>query len=94
MSPNWVIQFLAICFLSILNISPVRPHSQSDQLKQLYFPFHNQTLALIDLVLHDEQRSTSSICDKSLLQLRDGLVAFEEWALKCKIFFSRILRFF
>lgn len=93
MTPNWLIQFLAICFLSILNASSVRPHDpeshwdrirQSNQLKQLYFPFYNQTLDLIDIVLHDEQRSTTTICDNSLLQLRDGLVAFEEWALKCK----------
>ena len=58
--------------------------SQSSQLRQLYFPFYNQTLDLIDIVLDDKKRSTGPICDKSLIQLRDGLVNFEKWALKCE----------
>lgn len=58
--------------------------NQSNQLQQFYFPYYNQTIDLIDLVLNDDQRQTGALCDNSLQQLRNGLVKLEEWALKCK----------
>lgn len=61
--------------------------NQSNQLQQFYFPYYNQTIDLIDLVLNDDQRQTGALCDNSLQQLRNGLVKLEEWALKCKFDF-------
>lgn len=61
----------------------LRQISQSSVLRQFYFPYHNQTINLIDLVLNDEQRSTGAICDNSLSRLRNGLIHFEDWAIKC-----------
>ena len=57
--------------------------SQNHQLKQFYFPFYNQTLDLIDIVLNDKQRSITATCASSLVQLRNGLLKFDEWAIKC-----------
>lgn len=56
---------------------------QSIQLRQFYFPYYNQTLDLIDTILNDQQRLTTLNCDQSLIKFRNGLVNFEEWALKC-----------
>lgn len=58
--------------------------SQSDQLRQFYFPFYNQTIELINFVLSDEKSLIDSKCGNSLIQLRNGLINFDEWALKCK----------
>ena len=58
--------------------------SQNSVLRQFYFPHHNQTIHLIDLVLNDEQRSTGAACDSSLSHLRNGLINFEDWAVKCR----------
>ena len=57
--------------------------SRNSQLREFYFPFYNQTLDLIDIVLNDEQRSTAETCSNSLIHLRNGLLDFEEWAVKC-----------
>lgn len=67
---------------------------QSIQLRQFYFPYYNQTLDLIDAILHNQERSTTSACDQSLSQLKSGLINFDEWALKCtyiKIYKFRII---
>lgn len=57
--------------------------SKNHQLRQFYFPFYNQTLDLIDIVLKDQHRSTTETCANSLVQLRNGLIKFDEWAIKC-----------
>ena len=84
--------FLLALFALLSSVPPVRSLNtdvyldqinHNNELRQFYLPFYNQTLDLINIVFDDELRSIDAACANSLIQLRNGLVHFEEWAIKC-----------
>lgn len=56
-------------------------------IEQLYYPYLNRTIDLIDFLLHDPQRTINKECSKNLNQIKDGLLAKEKWSLLCKLNF-------
>jgi len=76
----FLFNFFAFAQSHYLGIDQAITHSHP--LHSFYFPYYNQTISLIDLVLNDPQRQTSPQCDTSLQHLRNGLDNFDEWALK------------
>ena len=60
-------------------------------IEQLYYPNLNGTLALIDRILHEPQRTIDTECTNSLSRLKHGLLAKERWALLCEYAVRRTL---
>lgn len=87
--------FLVFCFLKL---STIDCHVFDEQLfldnlksnravEQLYYPYLNNTLDLIDLLLDDLSHNTRmNKCAANLNQIKNGLLLKDKWALLCNVF--------
>ena len=57
----------------------------NDVLEQLYYPYLNKTINLIDLLL-DNSINLNNKCNHNLNQIKNGLLMKERWALLCMLY--------
>ena len=100
-------QFLKICFLFSL-VSLTRHVSCKVFEKDLYLelirtdenafrllnPDFDHYLSLFDYILENKWKNVSAECETSLQTLKKALISKDEWALKCKNFFYRLIFIF
>ena len=53
--------------------------------QQLYYPYLNKTLNLIDYILTDSKSTISRQCAHDFNQIKNGLLMKRRWALLCKL---------